>query len=169
MPSRCHAHARRTFFETHLATKSKLAAKVVQMYRKMYAVEKAAKGLPPTEREKLRLETSLPILNKHEGDASGKLKAAISYTLNGFDGLQRFVFDHRLEIDNNGVERCIRGVAPTKKNSLFVGFQEAAEVWATCYLLIECARLRILIIHTLSECSASHMYMPLVWKTRSTA
>ncbi|WP_417839962.1 IS66 family transposase [Tritonibacter scottomollicae] len=148
MPSRCNAHARRKFFEAHLATKSKLAAKVVQMYRKMYAVEKAAKGLPPAEREKLRLEKTLPImtklkaiLTKHQDDASGKLKTAITYTLNGFDGLQRFVFDGRLEIDNNGVERCIRGVALTKKNSLFVGSHEVAEVWATYYSLIESARL----------------------------
>ena len=148
MSARCNAHARRKFFEAHLATKSNLAAKVVQMYRKLYAVEKAAKGLPPAEREQLRLEKSLPILTelkailtKHQDDATGKLKAAISYALNGFDGLQRFVFDGRLEIDNNAVERCIRGIALTKKNSLFAGSHEAAEVWATYYSLIESARL----------------------------
>lgn len=148
MPVRCNAHARRKFFEAHLATKSKLAVKVVQMYRKMYAVEKAAKGLPPKEREQLRLEKTLPILTelkailtKHQDDATGKLKTAINYTLNAFDGLQRFVFDGRLEIDNNAVERCIRGIALTKKNSLFAGNHEAAEVWATYYSLIESARL----------------------------
>ena len=148
MPVRCNAHARRKFFEAHLATKSKLAAKVIQMYRKMYAVEKAAKGLHPKERAQLRLEKTLPILTelkailtKHQDDATGKLKTAINYTLNAFDGLQWFVFDGRLEIDNNAVERCIRGIALTKKNSLFAGNHEAAEVWATYYSLIESARL----------------------------
>ncbi len=52
-----------------------------------------------------------------------------------------FVFDGRLEIDSNAVERCIRGIALTKKNSLFAGPHETAEVWATYYSLIESARL----------------------------
>jgi hypothetical protein len=122
MPTRCNAHARRKFFGAHLATKSKLAARFIQMYRKMYAVEKVAKGLPLKERVQLRLEKTLPILTElkailttHQDDATGKLKTAINYTLNAFDELQRFVFDGRLEIDNNAVERCIRGIALTKR------------------------------------------------------
>lgn len=61
---RCAAHARRKFFEAALTTDSPLAHRVVQMFRKMYAVEKAAHGLPPAEREALRQQHSLPILNQ---------------------------------------------------------------------------------------------------------
>jgi len=43
--------------------------------------------------------------------------------------------------DNNPVERCIRGIALTKKNSLFAGNHDAAEVWAVYYSLIKSARL----------------------------
>ena len=43
--------------------------------------------------------------------------------------------------DNNPVERCIRGIALTKKNSLFAGNHEAAQTWAIYYTLIETARL----------------------------
>ena len=146
--ARCNAHARRKFYEAELATESKLAHRTIQVFQKAYAVEKAARGLPPAERERLRQEKTLPLfaelkkhLEQYQQDASGKLKQAINYMLNGFDGLQRFVFDGRLEIDNNAVERCIRGIALTKKNSLFAGSHEAARVWAIYYSLIESARL----------------------------
>lgn len=146
--ARCWAHARRNFHEAFLATKSPLARKIVQMIRKMYAVEKAAKGLPPEARAAMRQERTLPVLAeiraelvKAEPDAQGTLRKAVNYTLNAFDALQRFAFDGRLEIDNNPVERCIRGIALTKKNSLFAGSHEAAQVWAIYYTLIESARL----------------------------
>lgn len=145
---RCWAHARRNFHEAFLATKSPLAKRFVQMIRKMYAVEKAARGLPPDVRRAMRQERTLPVLAeiraelvKAEPGAQGTLKKAVNYALNAFDALQRFAFDGRLEIDNNPVERCIRGIALTKKNSLFAGNHEAAEVWAIYYSLIESARL----------------------------
>ncbi|TNE64893.1 MAG: transposase [Rhodobacteraceae bacterium] len=142
------AAARRKFHEAYLVTKSKLADRLIKILKKIYAVEKAARGLPPLERERLRQEKTRPLfaelkklLEQHQHDATGKLKTAINYMLNGFDGLQQFVFDGRLEIDNNAVERCIRGIALTKKNSLFAGSHEAADVWAVYYTLIESARL----------------------------
>jgi len=59
---RCWAHARRNFHEAFLATKSPLAKRFVQMIRKMYAVEKAARGLPPDVRRAMRQERTLPVL-----------------------------------------------------------------------------------------------------------
>ena len=145
---RCWAHARRKFHEAHIATKSPLAARIVKLIKKMYKVEAAISGLPPEEREAQRKEKSLPVLNeihaeltRNEDLADGALKRAINYTLKAFDGLRRFIFDGRLEIDNNAVERRIRGIALTKKNSLFAGNHDAAKVWATYYTLIESARL----------------------------
>lgn len=145
---RCWAHPRRKFFETWLTTKSKLADWVVKMIRKLYRVEKAAVGLSPEEREAIRQEHSLPVLDKlhtelvkHKDDAQGSLKKAIDHTLKAYDVLRRYVFDGKLEIDNNPVERCMRGIALTKKNSLYAGSHEAAEVWAIYYSLIESARL----------------------------
>ncbi|WP_157970925.1 IS66 family transposase [Pseudogemmobacter bohemicus] len=145
---RCWAHARRKFHEAHIATKSPLAARIVKLIKKMYKVEATITGLPPEEREARRQDHSLPVLNeihavltRSEAVADGALKQAIKYTLKAFDGLRRFVFDGRLEIDNNPVERCIRGIALTKKNSLFAGNHETAKVWAIYYTLIESARL----------------------------
>ncbi len=64
----------------------------------MYAVEKAARGLPPSEREKLRAEKSLPVLTEIRAElikkapkADGLLKKAINYILKAFESLQHFM------------------------------------------------------------------------------
>jgi transposase len=41
---------------------------------------------------------------------------AIRYALNHRDGLERFLEDGRMELDNNVVERAIRPVALSRKN-----------------------------------------------------
>lgn len=122
-PVRCWAHTRRNFEEL---SDSPLAKRSVQLIKGMCAVEKAAAYLTFAEREAMRQERSLPIIAQiegllpdHESAAQGKLKSAINYTLGALDALTRFIFDRRLEIDNNPVERCIRGIALTRKNSLF--------------------------------------------------
>lgn len=145
---RCWAHARRRFHETLKATGSGLAGRVRTKISKLYKIEKTAAGLPAEARLAIRQEQSLPILDeihaellKAEGRAHGELKKAINYTLNAFDALRRFVFDGRLEIDNNPIERCMRLIALTKKNSIGAGSHEAAQVWAIFYTLIESARL----------------------------
>ncbi|WP_375554003.1 IS66 family transposase [Roseovarius mucosus] len=145
---RCLLHARRKFKDALTAGHSPFALMVVQMIQNLYAVEKAAAGLPPDERVALRQTHSLPVMRElkeqlilNREDAQGSVKTAINYTLKAFDSLQQFLFDGRLEIDNNPVERCIRGVAVTKKNSYFAGSHEAAKTWATFYTIIESARL----------------------------
>lgn len=145
---RCWAHARRKFHETLKATGSGLAGRVRTKISKLYKIEKTAAGLPAEARLAIRQEQSLPILDeihaellKAEGRAHGELKKAVNYTLNAFDALRRFVFDGRLEIDNNPIERCMRLIALAKKNSIGAGSHEAAQVWAIFYTLIESARL----------------------------
>lgn len=147
-PVRCWAHARRRFHETLKATGSGLAGRVRSKVNKLYKIEDTAAGLPAEARLAIRQDKSLPILDEihaellgAEGRAHGELKKAINYTLNAFDALRRFVFDGRLEIDNNPIERCMRLIALAKKNSIGAGSHEAAEVWAIFYTLIESARL----------------------------
>lgn len=145
---RCWAHSRRKFVETLKATDSRLAAWVKKRIDRMYRIEKKLIGLPPAAREAVRQGETLPIISeiraelmRNEGQAQGALKTAINYTLNAFEALQRFVFDGRLEIDNNPVERCMRLIALAKKNSIGAGSHDAAEAWAIYFTLIESARL----------------------------
>ena len=55
---------------------------------------------------------------------------AIRYALNHWDGLERFLADGRIELDNNSVERAMRPVALSRKNSLFAGSDEGGANWA---------------------------------------
>lgn len=56
-------------------------------------------------------------------------------------GLQLFLTDGRIEIDNNSVERTIRPIALNRKNALFAGHDAGAENWATVASLIETCKL----------------------------
>jgi transposase len=70
-----------------------------------------------------------------------KLAEAIRYALSRWAGLTIFLEDGRIELDNNSVERSIRPLALTRKNSLFAGSDGGAEHWAILASLIETAKL----------------------------
>lgn len=142
-------HARRKFTDSQKAAPSTLAKRVIGGLKTVYEVEARVYGCPPDERQALRLAEALPVLEKIRADllraepdlAKGSLKTAVNYFLSGWDDLIRYVHGGRLEIDNNPVERCMRGIALSKKNSLFSGNHIAAKNWAIFYSLIETARL----------------------------
>jgi transposase len=66
---------------------------------------------------------------------------AIRYALNHWDGLVQFLADGRIEFDTNSVERALRPVALSRKNSLFAGCDEGAVNWAVFASLIETCKL----------------------------
>jgi len=70
----------------------------------------------------------------------GLLGQAIDYTLKRWEALTRFVYDGRLEIDNNLIENAIRPSALGKRNWLFVGHPEAGERSAVIYSLLGSCR-----------------------------
>jgi transposase len=53
----------------------------------------------------------------------------------------RFIDDGRIELDNNTVERSIRGIKLSRKNALFAGSDGGAEHWAVVASLIETCKL----------------------------
>lgn len=69
------------------------------------------------------------------------LAKAIRYVLTHWEGLIRFTGDGRIELDNNTVERAIRPLALTRKNSLFAGSEGGAEHWAVLASLIATCKL----------------------------
>ena len=58
-----------------------------------------------------------------------------------WEGLNLFIDDGRIELDNNTVERSIRPIALNRKNALFAGSDGGAEHWATIASLIETCKL----------------------------
>ncbi|MBK8594368.1 MAG: IS66 family transposase [Holophagales bacterium] len=108
----CWAHVRRKIFEAR-TTDPKRADPLLGMIAALYAVEAEAKGLT-ADGEALRDERSRPLLARiHErllqarADVLPKspMGQAVTYALNQWAALQRYLEDGRLAIDNNATER----------------------------------------------------------------
>ena len=65
----------------------------------------------------------------------------MSYIAKYWGGLELFLTDGRIELDNNAVERTIRPIALNRKNALFAGHDAGAENWAVIASLIETCKL----------------------------
>jgi transposase len=150
----CWAHARRGFHEG-LAEQSRLAAWFLGQIGQLYSIEAQLRTLKagPALRGAYRISRSAPVLRRlHQAMLkirtkllpSGALAEAINYTLKRWEGLNHFVRNPRLEIDNNLVENAIRPSALGKKNWLFIGHPKAGDRAAIFYSLIgSCRRRRI--------------------------
>jgi hypothetical protein len=147
----CWAHARRKFYDS-METSPAEASAVLAGIRRLYAVEARAKeeGLGPDAVWSLRCRESLPILQAiREYLEMQKISAlpqspfgkAVTYALNQWEALVRYVGDGRLPIDNNAAERALRAVAIGRKNWLFAGSPAGGERAATLYSLVSSCRL----------------------------
>jgi transposase len=67
--------------------------------------------------------------------------SSIRYALSHWNGLERLLDDGRIELDTNCVERSMRPIALSTKNSLFAGSDEGGENWANLASLIETCKL----------------------------
>jgi len=126
----CWAHTRRKFYE---AQSSDLMRSTVMLayIRLLYDAEREARDmkLDGEGRRALRQAKSLPILAdiktyllREQPKVLPKSPEgqAISYALSNWQALARYAEDGDLEIDNNGAERSLRGVAVGRKNWMFL-------------------------------------------------
>jgi transposase len=146
----CMAHARRKFFDLHVANDSPMAAEALRHIQRLYDVEEDAKRMSVPERQVLRLARSVPLLESlHQFLKNSRTKAAdngasakaIDYSLKRWEALSRYALTGDLPIDNNPVERSIRPVAIGKKNWLFVGSERSGQRAAIIQSLIGTAKL----------------------------
>ena len=146
----CFAHARRKFVAAHKLTGSAFAMQVIERLAEVYAIEAGIRGRSAPERRAMRqaetkliLETLRAQLVAHRGTLSRQsaLAKAITYALDHWEGLTRFLDDGRIEIDSNVVERQIRPIALGRKNALFAGSHEGGRTWAILASLINTAKL----------------------------
>ncbi len=146
------AHSRRKFFE---AQSSDLVRTTVMLayVRLLYDVEREAREqkLHGNRRRALREAKSKPILDdirayleREQPEVLPKSPEgqAIAYTLANWKALTRFAQDGDLEIDNNGAERSLRGIAVGRKNWMFYGSDRGGQTAAVLTSLIAtCKRL----------------------------
>jgi transposase len=146
----CWAHARRKFYDIHIANPSPLAEEALQRIAALYEIEAAIRGKPADERRRVRQQRSQPlveamhtwlteVLDRISGHST--LAQAIRYALNHWPGLILFLQDGRVELDTNTVERAMRPVALGRKNALFAGADSGGRHWAMVASLIQTAKL----------------------------
>ena len=118
---------------------------MLEMIRRLYAVEKEAADRDPPDRLLQRQSQSTPILEQirlwlSEQQAQvlprSPIAEAIGYTLNQWPALVVYTSDARLSLDNNVAERALRRVAVGRKNWLFAGHDESAQGHAILWSLI---------------------------------
>jgi hypothetical protein len=76
-----------------------------------------------------------------EVSSKSALGKAVTYMLNHWGGLIAFLDDGRIEVDSNVVERSMKSVALTRKNSLFVGNERGGQTFAVLASLVNTAKL----------------------------
>jgi len=142
----CWAHARRYFVDA-LQAGDPRAAVAVNWINELFALERlaGASGLEGDERKRFRAEQSAPVLDKlgtwakaarPSAEPKSPLGQALTYLVNQWTALKRFLEDGALELSNNGCERSLRGIAIGRKNWLFAGSDAAAARAAIIYTVI---------------------------------
>jgi len=144
----CLLHARRKFYA--FKDKEPVADEVLRRFSLIYKIEATLRGKPPEARLEGRQLMMKPLFdelrdylarNLRRFSASGKMAEAINYSLNHWERLTWCLLDGRVELDTNSVERSIRPIALSRKNSLFAGSDAGADNWAIIASLIETAKL----------------------------
>jgi transposase len=148
----CWAHARRKFHDAR-NEEPRITGWFLHQIQLLYQVEARLReqSAGPNLRVAVRAAHSRMIVGRirralerlrSERLPQSLLGQAIAYTLGQWTGLEIFLTDGRVEIDNNTVENAIRPTAIGKKNWLFVGDAGAGERSAVIYTIIESCRRR---------------------------
>jgi transposase len=150
----CMAHARRKFVDALKYDKER-ATYVLAKMQILYALEEKMRDEENSweERTKIRKEKASPVLEEikewmHEqlpqALPKSPLGIALAYTLPRWQGLSAYALHGQLEIDNNLAENAIRPIAIGRKNYLFAGSHQAAEMTAAMYsFMATCKKNRV--------------------------
>ena len=145
----CWAHARRKWVEAmpEGATKENaLAAKGLEYCSRLFEVEQKLEELPVAERREERQRRAKPVVEEYYAwletifKPAGKLKKAITYSLNQREYLCTFLDHGEIEISNNQVENAIRPIVVGRKNWLFCDTQAGANASAVIFSVLETAK-----------------------------
>ena len=149
----CWAHARRKFDEAIKGQKDpKKTGKAhagLALIQKLYRIEREIKESPPDDKQRLRQQRSVPILDQlrqwlekslPQVPPKSLLGKALHYLHNQWDKLVRYVNEGYLRMDNNLAENAIRPFVIGRKAWLFSNSQKGARASANLYSLVETAK-----------------------------
>ena len=150
----CMAHSRRRFVDALKARKNGGGPpeQALRFFEQLYRIERQARNEKPGANEtqadcvrRFRRQHSLSVLNALKAWLDNiapkvvpdtKLGDAVSYTLNQWEYLTRYISDGRMPIDNNILEREIRVFATGRKSWLFSDTADGAKASAVIYSLM---------------------------------
>ena len=141
---------RRKFVDVFASQGSAIAEEAIRRIAELYAVEKEARGKPPSERVALRQSKAKPVFDGLEEwlhaqlpRISGKspLAQAIRYALGRLPKARPYLDNGALAVDNNSAERAMKPVAIGRKNWMFAGSEGGGKAMAIAFTLIETAKL----------------------------
>ena len=147
----CWSHLRREFYDL-AKSGAPIATETLSRIAALYQIEAQIRGQSPEHRRSVRQAESKPLVESLQAwfaEQLAKLPSrsptadAIRYGLNHWHGLVRFLEDGRIELDTNVVERAMRPIKLSRKNSLFAGSDEGGANWARMASLIETCKLNL--------------------------
>lgn len=145
----CWAHARRYFFKS-LSSDPDRARAALALINDLFRIERTLPRGSPEQCLAIRQAQSMPVVEAFFAWCDSQvdlvldetpISHAIGYARNQRTALERFLSDGRLPLHNNWSERELRREAIGRKNWLFVGNDDAAEVNATFVTLLASCRL----------------------------
>jgi transposase len=150
----CWAHVRRKFNDA-LEGSPRTAGWLIKQIQLLYRIEARLRQQKagPALRQAVRASQSRPVVERIQKACTrlvsqkrflpqAAISRAMAYALAQQPGLEVYLEDGRIEIDNNLVENAIRPTALGKKNWLFIGEAQAGDRSAVIYTVIESCRRR---------------------------
>lgn len=144
----CNVHARREFVHSE-KDEPQLSSQALSFYRQLYEIEERGRSMSAADRLVLRQRESVLVWRRMElwldqlpssrilpKSPFGK---AVGYLRNQWSGLQRYLSNGRLPIDNSATERTIRPWTIGRKNWMFLGHPEAAVSRLQLYSIVSSA------------------------------
>jgi transposase len=145
----CITHARRKFSEVLKITKNpdSIASLAIARLKPLYELEERMREREYSfhTRKRLRQKIAWPILKDFHAwlkktlphvPPKSQLANAISYSLNQWPYLIKYLRHGMAEIDTNWVEGEIRNIALGKKNWMFIGNEDSGKVHSLFYSLV---------------------------------
>jgi transposase len=132
----CWSHLRRYWFKT-LGSEPEKAREALAMIGALFAVERSLGDAPPARRLAVRHATSRPLVQQFFDWCAGlagtaldgtPLAQALGYATNHREAFERFLADGRLPMHNNWSEQQLRRQVIGRRNWVFVGSDDGAEV-----------------------------------------
>ena len=145
----CWAHCRRYFFRAADSDPDR-AIVALRLIGSLFKIERSLKSAPRKKKERVREKHSAPIVERFfswcddvwpELYEDTPIYDGVRYARNQREGLQRFLKDGRLPLDNNISERNLRREALGGKSWLFVGSDDGGHANAMFTSLLASCRL----------------------------